>query len=496
MGTSANESGEADREWQRLVDVARRENKPGNVITLADEAPSPVMALEARRDAGMALARLSQLTYALEQFEAALELDPADAVSRCQKGIMLGRIGRHAEARQWMDGLREDSGRDPEVWAASGRVARESWTSGWLKSGEDVTWARAAARAAAGSLRDAISSYRTAFTLAPLHYSSGMNAATLTAILEDLGEEVNAADSWALRGAVQWAVAGAIAARPGAYWPRMTQAELFLLENDLAEAAKAFRSATGADDCDVVSLDATRQQLVLMRRLGFRPEVVEPGLAEIDHAMAQAKRPFAPDKVFLFSGHMVDAPGRFPSRFPAEAELVAARAVAAALDQLRAGGCDLGLCGGAAGGDILFAEECLRRGLKLDVYLPLDEPAFMSTSVSFAGERWRDRYFATKRNPLTTVYEMAVELGPAPEGVDLYSRNNRWQLHTALSYGAERLRFVSLWDGQEGDGPGGTRDMVKAVTQRSGEVHILDTRTLWPSTADLLSRPGGGAGAG
>ena len=136
MGTSANESGEADREWQRLVDVARREGRPGNIITLADEAPSPVMALEARRDAGMALARLSQLTYALEQFEAALELDPADAVSRCQKGIMLGRIGRHAEARQWMDGLREDSGRDPEVWAASGRVARESWTSGWLKSGE------------------------------------------------------------------------------------------------------------------------------------------------------------------------------------------------------------------------------------------------------------------------------------------------------------------------------------------------------------------------
>ena len=43
-------------------------------------------------------------------------------------------------------------------------------------------------------------------------------------------------------------------------------------------------------------------------------------------------------KVVLFSGHMIDAPGRKKTRFPPDKEQVAARAITAALDDLDIGG--------------------------------------------------------------------------------------------------------------------------------------------------------------
>ena len=83
---------------------------------------------------------------------------------------------------------------------------------------------------------------------------------------------------------------------------------------------------------------------------------------EIDFEWALKKfkhRPFEPRYVFLFSGHMIDAPGRCRPRFPPDKEKIAAQAIAKKLDELGAGPGDLALCGGACGGDLLFAEACL-----------------------------------------------------------------------------------------------------------------------------------------
>jgi len=62
--------------------------------------------------------------------------------------------------------------------------------------------------------------------------------------------------------------------------------------------------------------------------------------------------------VFLFSGHMIDAPDRPTPRFPAEKEGIAAQKIAEALGQQGAGLDDLVLAQTAAGGDLLFLEAC------------------------------------------------------------------------------------------------------------------------------------------
>jgi hypothetical protein len=74
---------------------------------------------------------------------------------------------------------------------------------------------------------------------------------------------------------------------------------------------------------------------------------VEMSAAQIDES---------PKKVLLFSGHMIDAPDRPTPRFPPEKEPVAAVAIANTIVEIGAGPGDLAICGGACGGDLLFAE--------------------------------------------------------------------------------------------------------------------------------------------
>src|SRR5882757_3497110 len=88
----------------------------------------------------------------------------------------------------------------------------------------------------------------------------------------------------------------------------------------------------------------------------------------------------APRQVFLFSGHMVDAPDRSPPRFPPDKEPLAAAAIDKLLDELGAGTTDVAISSGACGGDLLFAESCLQRRLRVEIYLPLMQEEFVKES--------------------------------------------------------------------------------------------------------------------
>ena len=184
-----------------------------------------------------------------------------------------------------------------------------------------------------------------------------------------------------------------------------------------------------------------------------------------------------PRKVVLFSGHMIDAPRRATPRFPPDRERIAKRAIANALDDLGVGPQDLCVCGGACGGDLLFAEAAAARGARLELYIPFFEPTFLQKSVNFAGDAWRERYFAMKA--LAALHIQPGELGPPPSGEDPYESNNVWMLEQSRRFGPDKLDFVCLWNGESGDGPGGTRHMMEEAREAGGRVIWLDTTTLW-----------------
>ncbi|MGZ8518754.1 MAG: hypothetical protein ACXWX7_01135 [Candidatus Binatia bacterium] len=186
----------------------------------------------------------------------------------------------------------------------------------------------------------------------------------------------------------------------------------------------------------------------------------------------------APRQVFLFSGHTIDAADRSPARFPADKEPLAAAAIEKLLDELGAGAADVAISSGACGGDLLFAEACWQRRLRVEIYLPFVEEVFLKESVIFAGEHWREKFFWVKER-VQGWHIMPHELGATPTGEDPFSAVNLWMLNQALAYGTSKVSFICLWDRQAGDGPGGTKHLHDAVLQGSGQAYVLDTTKLW-----------------
>ena len=222
---------------------------------------------------------------------------------------------------------------------------------------------------------------------------------------------------------------------------------------------------------------------MLLQDLGFRPETVAAGIATFDRALGRLTKPedrWEPRQVLLFSGHRVDAPDRETPRFPADKEDVAAQAIEGALERLGAGSDDLSFCQAASGGDLLFLEACQKRGVRCRVLLPVDEPEFIEKSIvpSAGGDKWRDRFYAMKAKLQEPIHIMPDDLGPLRAKADPFERCNLWLLYSALACGIDKLRFIALWDGGGGDGPGGTAHMYNEVKQRTGRVTWLDMRTL------------------
>src|SRR5262249_31325783 len=167
-----------------------------------------------------------------------------------------------------------------------------------------------------------------------------------------------------------------------------------------------------------------------------------------------------------------DAPDRSTARFPADKEGVAAKKIAAALETLRVSAEDLALCQAASGGDLLFVEACQQLSVRCQILLPFTEPEFIERSIlpATGGSSWRERYFKMKGRLQDPIRVMPVELGPLSSGVDPFERCNLWLLYTALAWGIEKVRFICLWNGGGGDGPGGTEHMYNEVKQRTGRV--------------------------
>lgn len=242
-----------------------------------------------------------------------------------------------------------------------------------------------------------------------------------------------------------------------------------------AHSSAGRRSGSKADTSD-------RTQLQPLKTFDFHPDTIDAGITALEQALKNLSPPKnerCPRQVFLFSGHMIDEPGRPTPRFPADQETIAAQKIAEALDQSDAGPEDLALTQGACGGDLLFSEACLQRGVKVQWLQPFREEEFIRKSVLPGGEAWRERYLNVRGKLTLPLRAAPEELGEPPlhagHGYP-YQRCNLWLLYTALAWGVNKVHFICLWNGGGGDGPGGTAHMYHQVKQRTGQVTWIDTR--------------------
>ena len=482
----AKEFWEKQETWESSIDLARKRQKPGDILVLADEAPNQALRLEAYKIAGKALLKLKQFSLALEQIEKCLTIDPTDIESLHYKGIILNREGKYDAAKGWLESIAKNNPENPETWTVLGSIEKDIWVESWLQENKTVDEIKEDAAYQDALLIDAISPYYKGFLLDPSHYYSGINALTLMHLVYHLtGNEQYIKTCQLLEGGIRWAIESALSKEvltSKDYWARITLAELEILTSDVSKVEKAYKHAVAAAEKDWFALDSSLKQLRVMEALGFRHEqvMVAINILRKAHQKITSTENFQePDRVFLFSGHRIDKPNSLEPRFPADKEVIAAKAIFSKLDELKASKNDLGLCGGACGGDLLFAEACLQHGVRMEIRIPFDEPSFVHQSVAYAGDKWRDKYYNVKNHPNTKLYLMHEELPKAPKGKNVYARNNLWQLYTALAWTPEKVNFVCLWNRKEGYGVGGTKHMHDEVLKHFGKVHILETNQIF-----------------
>jgi tetratricopeptide (TPR) repeat protein len=488
-------------EWQRQIDIARGKQRPGDILVLAQETPNSILEVEALCVAAKALLDLYHPRYALEVLERARKLDPDDPGAQRVEAIALGRLKRYAEAKESLRGLSERF-KDGETVGLFARTLKDEWTQLWRTHDSYATDPLTAAQDTEGSLRAAAAAYVQAFRSDPADYYPGINALTLGRLWEHVTSTRSKLPLDSVAGGVGWCVATAID-RKKDYWALATRAELALLENRKDDALEDYgeAAAMAVEAKRRFQLDSSSQQLDLLAALGFRVDIVTAAAKVIDRAERQLDALIGvttpqsePKHVIVFSGHMIDNPEvRGPgkekaARFPVAKVPAVASRIRAALDRFGAGAGDLGLSGGASGGDLLFAEACLERGMRLELYLARKEADFLGESVTFADpdHRWEQAFMRAKAHPRTRVLIMPDELGSGPkpdpetkQEPSVHERCNRWILYSGLSHGLGVTELMALWNGEPGDGVGGTEGMIKLMRSVTGrQPEVIDPRTV------------------
>jgi hypothetical protein len=346
------------------------------------------------------------------------------------------------------------------------------------------------------------------------HYYAGLNALALLVCQLELVEALP--DVWAdhvggedeakrelerrrgeqtrLVAAVDWSLRGAAeretAAGNEAVWRSASEADLLLFTaTRTGHVRSAYRRAL--DRASSLNLDAVDRQLRIYEELGVMQANVEAAREVVEERRARvaadSARPATPPaRVLMFSGHHVDMPGRERSRFPAAMEDVARDAISAAVkaEIALADGPVIGMAGAASGGDILFHEVCHELGIPTRLYLALPIELYQIESVQDAGSDWVERFRTLcERTPpfvLQSTRTLPDWLQEKPR-YTVWQRNNLWLLHSALALaGGARVTLIALWDGKgQGDGPGGTADMVGKARSRGAKLCHLDTNELF-----------------
>ena len=311
-----NEFWQALEAWESRIEVARRKQRPGDILVLAEETPNSVLEFEALRIAARALIRLNRPRYALNILERASRLEPDDLEARRLEGIALGRARRYPEARECLRRL-ADEHKDGETMGLLARTWKDEWMQVWNAHPQRKLDPVAAARDTAATLQSAASAYSEAFRAAPGEYYPAINALTLGRLWEHVSGRRSRLPLDRIAAGVTWTAAAA-AERNKDYWSLATRAELALIEERQDDAIDDYSEAAALAiaNRDWFALDSSGQQLAFLGELKFHSEIVTEAAAVIDRAEQQLRalvgsRPeerLEPDRVVVFSGHMIDNP--------------------------------------------------------------------------------------------------------------------------------------------------------------------------------------------
>jgi hypothetical protein len=271
---------------------------------------------------------------------------PDDLRAQQLCGLSMSKSGARIAAMKYLEPILEKHNKDPETAGILGGVYKEHY-----KMTADSIYARK-------SLETYLSNFEETKS-----YYTGINAATMSQILG--------------RGKTARAVAEEvieIAGKDESFWAYATIGEAYLLLRNPIKATESYLKAAQMGGNQYGNMGSIYAQLLILEHFINVPEEI--------------LIMFAPPKIAVFAGHMIDH-NRSTPRFPEE---ISEQVKFAISNELRINKIRIGYSSLACGSDILFVEALLELGGEANIYIPFDREDFIKTSVDFAGRHWLERF--------------------------------------------------------------------------------------------------------
>jgi hypothetical protein len=459
---------------------------------LAEEIDAVPWKLPGRRLVGKTFFEKKSWAGARIWLEKVREEQPDDTEANLLLGTVYQKLGDLAESNAALGRVLEHDGLSSHQRAEKLSLVGSNHKTQWIAQWQSASPEHRLETALRAFPRLAVKAYDEGFTEDQNHYYSGLNSLSLRVLELELmravprvwqerfesEEEANAerASLEKARASLEGAVARSIAAarardtaraqrsRAGAeqwdYWIDFSWADYrFLTGQKAAAVAQAYREALAKVNGRAFSRDAAARQLRTFCEIGVFVEKAEAALAALGEPLTREPEAPTRQRVIVFSGHRLDSPGRKQPRFPASR-------VAAATDAIRREA--------ANGGDIIFHEVCRSEQIPTEVLLALPVDQYAAESVNDGGPEWTERFRKLIEATPPKILGASKELPSWVAGRENYSiwnRNNLWTLHAALAHSHADVTLIALFDGKQGDGPGGTFDMIERA--KDAHVHVV-----------------------
>ena len=261
-------------------------------------------------------------------------------------GLSMSKSGARLAAIKFLEPVLMEHPQDAETAGILGGVYKEQF-----KKTADTQYARK-------SLETYLQNFEK--TKSPF---TGINAATMSRILGK-GKKAKELAAEVIE----------IASDEDSFWAYSTIGEAYLLKQQPVEAATYYRKAARLGGSHYGNMGSVYAQLLILKHYINVPiNIISM---------------FAPPKIAVFAGHMIDN-NRSAPRFPEE---ISDRVKLAISHELKANNIKIGYTSLASGSDIIFVEALLELGGEANIFIPFDRDDFMATSVSFAGHQWVEKF--------------------------------------------------------------------------------------------------------
>ncbi|NEQ77956.1 MAG: DUF4071 domain-containing protein [Okeania sp. SIO2C9] len=304
--------------------------------------------------------------------------------------------------------------------------------------------------------------YQQAYQMSKDYYP-GINAATMTMLMGDA--ETAKAIATEVREKCLAELPPVSQRSENNYWLLATLGETALILGENSEAEDWYGQAMEQGKGRFGDLSSTRRNATL---------ILEYRQGDINWV----KNCLPISRVVVFSGHMIDEPGRTIPRFPPEIESQVYEAIRDRLIQLDA---RLGYASAACGSDILFLEALSGLEGETHIVLPHEQEQFIKESIDIIpGSSWRRRF--------DEVLEKATEV-IIPTHYNLEQSNIAYEYTNRILYGMAKMRAeqldtelipMAVWNQQIG-GIGGTAKAVEFWRQWNDNVEIIDIQQILES---------------